>query len=43
MVQIEPVKKRQFRDYWWPASKPQPAIAKITVPPGKPKQQVSLA
>jgi uncharacterized protein (TIGR02594 family) len=37
MVQIEPVKKHQLRGYWWPVSKPQPAIGKITVPPGKPK------
>jgi uncharacterized protein (TIGR02594 family) len=38
MVQIEPISKRQFIDYFWPASVSLPVIGKIVVPPGTPHQ-----
>jgi uncharacterized protein (TIGR02594 family) len=38
MVQIAPMRKRQLIGYWWPASVNLPAVAKITVPPGTPRQ-----
>jgi uncharacterized protein (TIGR02594 family) len=42
MVQIEPMTKNQLIGYWWPASVGSPAIAKIVVPPGTPKQQTKV-
>jgi len=42
MVQIEPMSKHQFRDYWWPASAAQPMIGKIAVPPGTPKHKTKV-
>jgi uncharacterized protein (TIGR02594 family) len=42
MVQIEPMSKNQLIGYWWPASVASPAIAKIAVPPGTPKQQTKV-
>ncbi|HET7679892.1 MAG TPA: TIGR02594 family protein [Xanthobacteraceae bacterium] len=38
MVQIAPMSKKQLIGYWWPASANLPAIAKIAVPPGTPRQ-----
>jgi hypothetical protein len=38
MVQIAPMKNGQLIGYWWPASANLPAVAKITVPPGTPRQ-----
>ena len=42
MVQIEPMSKNQLIGYWWPASVTSPAIGKIVVPPGTPKQQTKV-
>jgi uncharacterized protein (TIGR02594 family) len=42
MVQIEPMSKNQLIGYWWPASVASPAIGKIAIPPGTPKQQTKV-
>ena len=42
MVQIEPMSKNQLIGYWWPTSVTSPAIGKIVVPPGTPKQQTKV-
>jgi hypothetical protein len=42
MVQIQPMSKRQFLGYRWPASRPLPEVRKIMVPPGTPKQQTKV-
>jgi uncharacterized protein (TIGR02594 family) len=42
MVQIAPMSKRQLLGYWWPATMPTPAIGKVVVPPGTPRQQTKV-
>jgi uncharacterized protein (TIGR02594 family) len=42
MVQIAPMSKRQLLGYWWPAAMPLPAIGKVVVPPGTPRQQTKV-
>lgn len=42
MVQIAPMSKNQLLGYWWPAGVAKPAIAKIVVPPGTPRQKTKV-
>jgi len=42
MVQIAPMSKGQLIGYWWPAAMPLPAISKVVVPPGTPRQKTKV-